>query len=79
MLTSLQKTLLAAAAKRTAYSVGSIANILSVALDMGDIDTVKYIAENYCNDQNFDKEDQEFIKRNMRQLDLAMCEAAGSA
>ena len=79
MLTELQKTLLTAAAKREAYTPGSIAHIMMVALQMQDIDTVKYIAENYCSDQHFDKEDQLFIKNSMKDIELAMCEPVGSA
>jgi len=79
MLTELQKTLLAAAAKREAYTQGSIAHIMMVALQMQDIDTIKYIAENYCTDQHFDKQDQLFIKDSINQLELAMCEPVGSA
>ena len=55
MITHLQKSLLEAAARRPRFTEGSIAWISAIAVVMGDIDTLRYIQQNYRTLDHFDE------------------------
>lgn len=57
MITELQKTLLAAAAKRNPEEIGSISYIFYVAIVVGDEDTVEYISKHYATAEHFSEEE----------------------
>ena len=57
MLTELQTTLLAAAAKRKPEEIGSISYIFYVAIVVGDEETVEYISQHYATAEHFSEEE----------------------
>jgi hypothetical protein len=64
VLTTLQKDMLARAAKRKMHEMGSINAIFYVALDMRDIDTCDYIVQHYLTAQHFTQDELQLINAN---------------